>query len=213
MKKEEEEEEGTASRLKEILDQMTHPFAVESGDLSSSIDNLVTADALADDELQDCVAAVAPTTFWAALFRRPIFSVCRCPNVTTEVYRCQCEVYARSWRWRSLLGSWTALSRAWSRCNASCRCGRENRSPPTLHHLPYWQIFLLFALTHTHRPISFLFFLAFFLSDLAVLVQAANNKVIKQTIRSSLSFSSFYWGTTKDSLLCFLPYEPARWVN
>lgn len=43
---------------------MTHPFFVENGDLFSSLDNLlITADALADDELQDCVAAVAPTTF------------------------------------------------------------------------------------------------------------------------------------------------------
>jgi hypothetical protein len=38
---------------------VTHPFAVESGDLFSSIESFVTADALADDEL----AAVAPTTF------------------------------------------------------------------------------------------------------------------------------------------------------
>lgn len=42
---------------------MTHPFVVENGDLFSSVDKLVTTDALADDELQDCVAAVAPTTF------------------------------------------------------------------------------------------------------------------------------------------------------
>jgi hypothetical protein len=39
---------------------MTHPFGVEYGDLFSSIDNFVAADALAVDEE---VAAVAPTTF------------------------------------------------------------------------------------------------------------------------------------------------------
>lgn len=44
------------------MSEMTHPFVVENGDLFSSIDGLVTADALAD-ELQDCVAVVAPTTF------------------------------------------------------------------------------------------------------------------------------------------------------
>lgn len=64
---------------------MTHPFGVEYGDLFSSIDNFVAADALAADE------EVAPTTFWAALFRRPIFSVCRCPNVMDFLYRCQFE--------------------------------------------------------------------------------------------------------------------------
>lgn len=50
--------------VEEMLKPMTHPLVGESGDLFSSIDNLVTADALADDdELQDCVAACAPTTF------------------------------------------------------------------------------------------------------------------------------------------------------
>jgi hypothetical protein len=39
---------------------VTHPFGVEYGDLFSSIDNFVAADALAADEE---VAAVAPTTF------------------------------------------------------------------------------------------------------------------------------------------------------
>lgn len=73
------------------MEIMTHPFAVDTGDLFSSIDKLVTGDALADDELQDCVAACAPTTFWAALFRRPILSFCRCPNVTTFVCRFQRE--------------------------------------------------------------------------------------------------------------------------
>jgi hypothetical protein len=42
---------------------MTHPFVAENGDLFSSADNLLTEGAPADDELQDCVAAVAPTTF------------------------------------------------------------------------------------------------------------------------------------------------------
>lgn len=74
---------------RKMLRPMTHPFVGESGDLFSSIDSLVTADALADDELQDCVA-VAPTTFWAALFLRPGLSVCRCPNVIILIYRCQC---------------------------------------------------------------------------------------------------------------------------
>jgi hypothetical protein len=39
---------------------MTHPFLVGYGDLFSSIDKFVAADALAADEE---VAAVAPTTF------------------------------------------------------------------------------------------------------------------------------------------------------
>lgn len=47
--------------MKEMLGvSMTHPFVVANGDLFSSRE---TAVALADDELQDCVAVVAPTTF------------------------------------------------------------------------------------------------------------------------------------------------------
>lgn len=50
--------------MKEMLGvSMTHPFVVANGDLFSSRESLVTAVALADDELQDCVAVVAPTTF------------------------------------------------------------------------------------------------------------------------------------------------------
>lgn len=49
--------------LKSTQATVTHPFVVENGDLFSSADNLLTADAPADDELQDCVAVAAPTTF------------------------------------------------------------------------------------------------------------------------------------------------------
>jgi hypothetical protein len=52
-----------SSKVHRSVARMTHPFVVENGDLFSSADNLLTADAPADDELQDCVAAVAPTTF------------------------------------------------------------------------------------------------------------------------------------------------------
>lgn len=54
---------GAIEEEKEMPKSMTHPFVVENGDLFSSIGSFVTTDALADDELQDCVAAVALTTF------------------------------------------------------------------------------------------------------------------------------------------------------
>lgn len=63
--------------------KMTHPL--ENGDWFSSMERLVTADALV---AAGCVlVAACPTTFWAALFRRPILSVCRCPNVTNFIFR------------------------------------------------------------------------------------------------------------------------------
>lgn len=54
---------GAIEEEEEMPESVTHPFVVENGDLFSSIGSFVTTDALADDELQDCVAAVALTTF------------------------------------------------------------------------------------------------------------------------------------------------------